>query len=610
MRRVIPKAMFAFALASLHVSVDAQTSRWPDPIASDVLPYGASGLSHGPLLGNPTSQSVRIWVRTHEPGSFRVRYGKSLPPDDRWKTVQGRTRDDHDRTGVVQIESLDANTAYFYLVEVNGKVADLRSDFADPWPSFRTLPDASTCADPANNPHGLFNLTYAIGHCASQAPNNSGGQYENTPAYDSIRHRHADEVSFGIVNGDVIYEEMRDGTIGGVRDNYKLYFSRGRSFANLFRRLPAMFTFDDHDVGWDIHGCGQVGLGEGRHLIRDIGLKAYEDYLGWANPNGRQRGNIRLGRGEVKRGDNVLHDADANFTSLSPAQVSTIHLGNYTRGEKIVPRRDDAPKNAGVYGLKRIIDATHLEFTPPAKASEQLDYSIGTHHYYDWRVGNSHFFALDTRGERSDRNAKDRSDPNLFILGDTQKKWLLDGIDNTDADFVFLISPDPWTIYHTAAHVGGDDTDDKGDGFPSFLHQRQELLDRLDAVEQTVIIFTGDVHASASVKISDNVWEMMCGPLGSTGHPIGTLGNPPNGGNWRSMDREVEIRWLSEFPNNMPYQEIRNTYYGIVQINNILQTGSPGGGYQFVAYDRPHVIIRWHDGYTGRLVYSETIHAR
>ncbi|MGB7329488.1 MAG: alkaline phosphatase D family protein [Rubripirellula sp.] len=609
---VKPFHWFVAAIVLATVCCDgvanAQHRRWPDPISGDVLPYAASGLSHGPLLGNPTSHSVRVWVRTKQPESFRVRYGKSLPPSDNWKTVDGRTSGDRDLTGVVEIESLEAGIEYFYAIEVNGQTADLRADFADQWPSFRTLPDATTAVDAVNNPSGSFNLSFAIGHCASQAPDNSGGQYVNTPAYDSIRRHHADEVSFGIVNGDVIYEEMRDGTIGGVRDNYKLYFSRGRSFANLFRRIPAMFTFDDHDVGWDIHGCGQIGLGEGRHLIRDVGLKAYEDYLGWANPTGAQRGRIRLGRGEVKRGDTTLHDPDADFTDLSTNQVSTVHLGNYTRGVKIVPRRPDAPKNAGVYGLKRVVDATRLEITPPAKADEQVDYSIGTHHYYDYRVGNSHFFALDTRGERSDRNAKDRRDPSLFILGETQKKWLLDGVENTDADFIFLISPDPWMIYHTAAHVGGDDTDDKGDGFPSFLAERQELLDRLDAVKQPVVIFTGDVHASASVKISDNVWEMMCGPLGSTGHPIGTLGNPPNSGKWSSMGREVDIRWLSEFPNNLPYQQIRNTYYGIVQINNVLRAGSPGGGYQFVAYDRPHVIIRWHDGYTGHLVYSETIH--
>jgi hypothetical protein len=302
----------------------------------------------------------------------------------------------------------------------------------------------------------------------------------------------------------------------------------------------------------------------------------------------------------------VLFDPNANFTRLDAATVSTIHLGNYTRGENL-GRRSNAPKSAGVYGLTKVIDANRLQIHPPAKADETLSYSIGTHHYYDWKIANCHFFALDTRGERSNRNPNDRAAPDLFILGPAQEKWFVEGVRNTDAEFIFVVSPDPWVIYHTAAHVGGDDKDDKGDGFPSFLHQRERLMKLLDAVKKPVLIFTGDVHASASVKITDNIYEMMCGPLGSTGHPLGTLGNPPTGGKWKSMGRDVEIRWVTGFPNNLPYQKIRNTYYGIVQVNNILKVASPTGGYQYAAYDEPQVVVRWHDGYTGRLVYAESI---
>ncbi len=73
------------------------------------------------------------------------------------------------------------------------------------------------------------------------------------------------------------------------------------------------------------------------------------------------------------------------------------------------------------------------------------------------------------------------------------------------------------------------------------------------------------------------------------------------------MGRNVRVRWVSGFPNNLPYEKIRNTYYGIVHVNNVLKVGSLDGGYQFSAYDEPQVIVRWHDGYTGRLVYAESI---
>lgn len=587
-------------------SLSAQDTPWPDPVANDVLPYASAGLSHGPLLGGVTDTTVKVWLRTRTATGFEILYGERLPSSEECAKVSGQTLKESDHTAAVMLRGLKPNTRYYYAVRIAGVLPDLRPEVSDSWPSFKTLPNKTSFVDARNNPDGLFNINFAIGHCASQDPDRSGGMYTSTPAYDMIRKHHADEVMFTIVNGDVIYEERRDGTLNGIRDNYKLYFSRGRSFSSLLRQTPALFTFDDHDVGWDIHGCGQIGLWDGRHLIRDLGLRGYEEYLSWANHRGSQSGRVRFGQGKLTAGSDVLFDSKANFTQLDPAKVSTIHLGNYTSGQNL-RKRTNPPKNAGVYGLTKVIDANRLQINPPAKADETLPYSIGTHHYYDWKMANCHFFALDTRGERSNRNPKDRTDPNLFILGPAQEKWFLEGVQNTDAEFIFVISPDPWMVYHTSAHVGGDDKDDKGDGFPSFLHQRERLIKLLDAVKKPVLIFSGDVHASASVKITDNIYEMMCGPLGSTGHPLGTLGNPPTGGKWKSMDREVEIRWVTGFPNNLPYQKIRNTYYGIVQVNNILKVASPNGGYQYAAYDEPQVVVRWHDGYTGRLVYAESL---
>lgn len=79
---------------------------------------------------------------------------------------------------------------------------------------------------------------------------------------------------------------------------------------------------------------------------------------------------------------------------------------------------------------------------------------------------------------------------------------------------------------------------------------------------------------------------------------------------WDSYDQDVLIRWVSPFPSNVPYQRIRNQYYGIVQVNNVLKVASPDvGGSQYVAYDVPTVTVRWHDGYTGRLVYAESVAA-
>jgi hypothetical protein len=279
-----------------------------------------------------------------------------------------------------------------------------------------------------------------------------------------------------------------------------------------------------------------------------------------------------------------------------------------------IRRTGPAPPNAGVYALVEVIDKHRLRLRPAFAQDGTAEYSVGTHQYYDWKVANCHFFALDTRGERSRPGRQDRADPKLFLLGEAQYRWLTDGIRRTDAQFVFIVCPDPVVLYHTAAHVRpgpGAERDDKGDGFPSFLHERERLLTFLDGVPKPVLFFTGDLHTSACVRITDNVWEMMCGPLGSTGHPRATAGNPPMGGPFDSMGRPVHVRWLAGFPNNLPYQRVRNAYYGVVQVNNVAASGRPAGpGYLWTAYAEPQVVVRWHDAYTGRLVYAESITTR
>ncbi len=487
---------------------------------------------------------------------------------------------------------------------IGGQLADTRIDFHEPWPSFRTLPDRDSYADAENNPDGRFNVCFSVGCCACQDPVVSGGQYGSPPTFATLLDRHGDEIQFHWMNGDTIYEERRDGTLEGVRENYRLYWSRGRSFADLMRRVPILFTYDDHEIGWDIHGSGEVGLGAGKHLWRDIGLRAWGEYCEWANPAAPQRGSLRFGRATVKADDDVLLDAEADFSTLDPATVSTIHVGPWTR-EGQPP--EDSRRNAGVYRLVEVLDEHRLRIEPAFKADEQPTYSIGTHHWFDWRLGNCHFFVLDTRGERSRPNFQEYADPARFVLGDAQRRWLMDGVTKTDAEFVFVISPDPWIVYHTAYHVGGK-LDPKGDGFASFVHEREILLNHFDRLGKPVLIFTGDVHNSLAARITENVWEFLCGPMGSNAHPVGTAGGMPYGGRWTSQGRPVTIRWIAGFPDNVHYSRLRNAYFAVVQVNNVMKAPRPEGvGYQFVAYDVPQVVVRFHDGYSGRLEYAEAI---
>jgi hypothetical protein len=80
------------------------------------------------------------------------------------------------------------------------------------------------------------------------------------------------------------------------------------------------------------------------------------------------------------------------------------------------------------------------------------------------------------------------------------------------------------------------------------------------------------------------------------------------GGQWTSQGRSVRIKWIGAFPDNVDYTRQRQPYFGIVQVNNVLRSPKPRGtGYQWIAYDAPQVVVRFHDGFTGRLVYAEGI---
>ena len=84
----------------------------------------------------------------------------------------------------------------------------------------------------------------------------------------------------------------------------------------------------------------------------------------------------------------------------------------------------------------------------------------------------------------------------------------------------------------------------------------------------------------------------------------------PLGGDWESQGRTVRLKWIGTFPDNVHYSRLRQPYFAVVQVNNVTPSPQPTGvGYQWVAFDAPQVVVRWHDGYTGRLVYAEGISA-
>jgi len=597
MRRAIAAIPFLVLLAAARGEI--APSPWPDPAANDVVPYRFGGLTHGPMLGRPTATSMRVWVRTVQPMKFTVVYDTELPLTAKTAGVAGKTTAEADNTGFVDITRLRPDTRYFYGVVTRAGLVDTRMHHRPGFPSFRTLPDERSFRDGRYNPKGRFNFSFGVGFGNRQGRE----RYDNAPTYSTLFERHAGALRFFLMNGDYIYEAQRtpQNRPHGVelfRADYKTYLERGRDMARFLRYVPMLFTYDDHETFSDLEGTGEIGLREGKWLYRDLALGPWQEYAGWANFRGPRYQPIRRGTAAVEKGGDVLHDPAADFSTLRPGAISTIHVQMGSR-------------NAGVYGFVGVLDRHRLRVRPAFAHQEKCAYSVGTHHWFDFKVGNCHFFVLDTRGERTRYLPAKAHDPDRFMLGEAQAKWLMDGAAGTDADFIFVVSSVSWVIYHTNFHVvkrPPKGRSAKEDGFCGFVAERERLLKALDALEKPVIVLTGDLHNAFAIQITDNVWEFMTGPLSSANHPIATAGDPPYGGWFNSEGRRVKIKWVSGFPNEVSYRRLRNVYYGVVQVNNVLKSGRQASpGLHWVAYDEPQVVVRIHDGYTGQLVYAEGI---
>ena len=587
----------------------SQDLSWPDPVANHVVPRQSTPVTHGPVLGDVTKNSVRIWLRADSEVDFDVLIRPSRPPFADAEVHRGRTVPSEDFTGFVEVHDLLPNTEYAYAIRVAGEIIDLRAEFKDPWPTFRTLP-AKGSYQHQFNPEGKFNFSFSIGACQRQrSPGKTYGIYPNPPAFNTIWEKHRNRISFHIVNGDYSYEETLDGSAAGIENNYKLYLDRGRSLNRLLRYVPMLTMYNDHEVTDNIDGSGEVGLGDGNYLVRDPAIRVWQYYADWANGDHEQRAAVQFGKANLVQDADVLHDPEADFTKLDLRQVSTLHVGPFFKGAAKPSRSMRGGNNVGVYRVKRVIDATHLQIQPSAKASGPAPYSIGTHHYFDKVVGNCHFLFLDTRGERSKFKGVDHAnDEDRHVLGKAQKKWFIETVTQSSAEFLFVVSPDPWFIYHSAYHMRGESTDSKGDGYCGYVHEREELTEMLDKLDKPVLLLTGDVHHPVAAQITDNVWEFLVSPVNSANHPIGTAGLPPLGGWFDSEGRTIKIKWLGGYPDNVHYLRQRHTVYSVISVNNIVKAGRPtGAGYQFVAYDEPQVVVTFYDGYSGEMLYSEGI---
>ena len=580
----------------------------------------SSTITHGPILGGLTDHSVRIWARTSSPSELIVRYGRS--PDALFSgQARGVTKLEHDNTGYVTLADLAPDSEYFYRIET--------PSYSAPAASFFTLPHSSQYQDDDLNPQGLFNFQFEFA-CGNNQNKNQGSGPE-LPAFKTMLRNLYGKVHFSIQNGDWLYEESRmfsptdwmkqvhisseempkivdiAPTITGVWENYKVYLSRGIPMAKYHRYVPSFFTFDDHEMLNDIWGAGSPGLRDRRAVFRDIGTRAWYDYLGWSNPTSFSQ-KIVFGETTLSSGNDVLEDPEAQFLSMKEDEISNLHVhwGEPTAGVNDNALDDiGGHASAGVYEIVDIIDDQHLKLDPAPSASGQVSYSIGRRSYFHRRISNCDFFFLDTRSHRQMHDTQNPAQAGLSILGPVQKNWLLEGIRNSDADFIFVVS----SVNFMVPHVGGGKVraTNKDDAWTVFLDEREQLIQAWDNLDKPVLVLTGDLHNSFAIQITDNVWEFASGPHNSNNHYYTDEGNRPATGKFQYGPRACDIRWSTYYREDIPRNQLANPVYCVVKINNVFNNALAMGEERWIAFERPQVIIQYFDGRSGDLLYAESV---
>ena len=582
--------------------------------------------THGPILGRLGTHQIGIWARTARSGEFIVHYGTAPDKLDQ-ETAPVATKLAHDNTGWVIIRDLKADAKYYYELAIQEATSPSgRSG------SFRTLPDAAQLADPQLNPEGLFNFSFEFACGNNQNPHHSSGP--SLPTFKTMLDRLKDKVHFAILNGDWLYEFRRSyrpsqwleqvnrpaadtprvveiaPSIVGVWENYKHFLDQGENLSRWHREMPSFFSYDDHEILNDVWGAGTPGLRDRRAVFRDIGVRAWYDYLGWSNPTGfAQR--IHFGKASFKAGSDILEDARADFSKLDLQQANNLHVHWGTKTDGVNDNALDGVggiPNAGVYRIVKVIDKQRLQIEPAAKAGGTASYSIGRRSYYHMRVSNCDFFVLDTRGQRQMHDTRDPHKKGLSMLGMPQREWLMNGIKNSSADFIFVVS----SVNFMVPHVGGGKVraTNKDDAWTVFFDERETLIEFWDKLDKPVFVLTGDLHNSFAIRITDNVWEFASGPHNSNNHWASDEGDRPANGKFKYGPREVDIRWSTYFRTDIPRGNLQHPHYCVVKLNNVFNNPIKPGETRWVSFPRPQVIFQYYDGRTGELEYAESILAR
>lgn len=196
-RQLILLGMWSGAISGTAAAADATLAKVAGQASGD--PF-----TDGPMLGNVSAHSIRIWMRTRLPMTWRVRYSKDASFSNAQVSTTVSTSWRDDAAGWVELAGLEPATVYFYpLLAQSGAVEQSDGLFH----RFRTLPHANAFIHTELNPRGVFNFAFEVGSCNDQSWRTTRSNMP--PTFATMRRRIMERIDFQIINGDFIYEDGR-----------------------------------------------------------------------------------------------------------------------------------------------------------------------------------------------------------------------------------------------------------------------------------------------------------------------------------------------------------------------------------------------------------------
>jgi alkaline phosphatase D len=200
--------------------------------------------------------------------------------------------------------------------------------------------------------------------------------------------------------------------------------------------------------------------------------------------------------------------------------------------------------------------------------------------YRRLRYGNlAEFNVLDTRQYRDDQacgdglrvDCEERLDPSRTMLGDTQEKWLLDGLGSSTATWNVLANQ---VFVFQADHSAGPEQALPMDPWDGYAAARERLFSGVrERGAGNFVVITGDAHRSVASDLKQDFNDPDSATVGA--EFLGT--SISSGRDGADMDRLGEI-WLQE----NPHMKFHNAQRGYVRC--VLTPGQWRSDYRVVPY--------------------------